>query len=365
MSGLRLEPLPPGLFTLADHEAQARQRLDAAAWAYFNGGSANQATLAANLRAWDAIALLPRVLRRLEGGHTRCTLFGRKLAAPLLLAPVALQRLAHPDGELASAHAAAAQGAGFVLSTQASTPLETVADGIRNEPGRGPMWFQLYFQRERDATLALVARAEAAGYEALVLTVDAPVQAPRDAQSRAGFRVPPGLAVNLPPQAPMPASVASVVFDHLMPAAPSWEDVEWLRRHTRLPLLLKGVAHPDDARLALRAGADGLVVSNHGGRALDTVPSTAALLPAVATAVEGRVPLLVDGGIRRGTDVLKALALGASAVLVGRPYAWGLANAGAVGVAHVIRLLRDELEIAMALCGCARLEQIGPELLVH
>lgn len=364
MSGPRLQPLPEGLVSLRAHEAQARGRVDPATWAYFNGGSADEITRQANDAAWNRIGLLPRVLRQVEGGHTQVALLGRTLAHPILLAPVAFQTLAHPDGELASAHAAAAQGAGFVLGTQSSLPMETIADAVRDTPGRGPLWFQLYLQPDRGLTRALVERAARAGYEALVLTVDAPVQAPRDAQALAGFRLPPGLAVHLPTagaSTPLPES-ANPVFDRLMPAAATWADVEWLRGVTRLPLLLKGIMHPADARQALRCGVDALVVSNHGGRALDTVPATAQLLPAVAQAVDGQVPLLVDGGIRRGTDVLKALGLGARAVLIGRPVAWGLANAGALGVAHVIRLLRDELAAAMALCGCAQPAHAGPAL---
>jgi 4-hydroxymandelate oxidase len=206
----------------------------------------------------------------------------------------------------------------------------------------------------------LIARVEAAGYEALVLTVDAPVQGPRDRERRTGFRRPAGVsAVNLAGRE-VPAALAlqpgqSRLFDDLLAHAPTWDDLQWLRSLTRLPILLKGVVHPQDAREAVQCGAAGLIVSNHGGRTLDTMPATANLLPRVVAAVQGNVPVLVDGGIRRGTDVLKAVALGASAVLVGRPVLHGLANAGAAGVAHVLRLLRDELEIAMALTGCRTL----------
>lgn len=357
-----LDRLPHGLVSLADHEAHAATVLDANALAYFNGGAADEVTLRDNLAAWQRLPLLPRVLRPLAGGHTRVELLGRSLPHPILVAPMAYQRLAHPQGELATALAASVLGAGLVLSTQASTPLETVAQAFLAPAQRGPLWFQLYLQPDRAFTLDLVQRAEAAGYEALVLTIDAPVHGARDRERRAGFALPPGLsAVNLSGLRP-PARVAlqdgqSALFDDLLLHAPSWDDVAWLRARSRLPLLLKGVTHPDDARLALDAGADGLIVSNHGGRTLDTVPATAHLLPAVVDAVAGRCPVLVDGGIRRGTDVLKAMALGASAVMVGRPVIHGLANAGATGVAHVIRLLRDELEIAMALCGCRSLDQ--------
>ncbi len=308
------------------------------------------------------------MLQPLAGGHTRVTLLGRTLAHPILLAPVAYQRMAHPDGELAAAHAAAALGAGMVLSTQASTPLEAVAQAMLSDAGRGPLWFQLYLQHDRGFTRDLVRRAEVAGYEALVLTVDAPTSGARDRERRANFRLPPGIrAVNLeglPPVTPVElAPGQSALFDGLLRHAPTWDDVVWLQAQTRLPILLKGVLHPDDARQATRLGVAGIVVSNHGGRTLDTVPATAQMLPRIVEAVAGALPVLVDGGIRRGTDVLKAMALGASAVLLGRPYVYGLANAGAMGVAHVLRLLRDELEIAMALCGCRTLDQATPALL--
>jgi 4-hydroxymandelate oxidase len=360
--------LPEGLVTLADHEAYARTRLDDNAWAYFSGGAADELTLRANRGAWDQLQLLPRVLQPLAGGHTRVTLLGRTLAHPILLAPVAYQRMAHPDGELATAHAAAALGAGLVLSTQASTALEAVAQAMLSDADRGPLWFQLYLQHDRGFTRELVQRAEAAGYEALVLTVDAPSSGARDRERRANFRLPPGIrAVNLeglPPPPPVDLGAGqSALFDGLLRHAPTWDDVVWLQAQTRLPILLKGVLHPDDARQATRLGVAGIVVSNHGGRTLDTAPATAQVLPRVVDAVGGALPVLVDGGIRRGTDVLKAMALGASAVLLGRPYVYGLANAGAVGVAHVLRLLRDELEIAMALCGCRQLDQTAAALL--
>ena len=360
--------IPPGLVTLADHEQHARTQLDDNAWAYFSGGAADEISLRANRSAWDALPLWPRVLRPLAGGHTRVRLLGRTLAHPILLAPIAFQRLAHPDGELAMAYAAAALGAGVVLSTQASVSLEAVAQAVLPDPGRGPLWCQLYLQPDRGFTQALVQRAEAAGYEALALTVDAPTSGVRDRERRAGFRLPSGVGpVNLTGlQVPAPSALGpgqSALFDGLLHHAPTWDDIAWLQSITRLPVLLKGVLHPADARQAVSVGAAGLIVSNHGGRTLDTAPATATALPRVVQAVSGAVPVLVDGGIRRGTDVLKAMALGASAVLVGRPAIWGLANAGAAGVAHVLRLLRDELEVAMALTGCATLAEATPALL--
>jgi len=363
-----LARVPDQVVSLSDHEAHARTRLDDNAWAYFSGGAADELTLRANQQAWDAWRLLPRVLQPLAGGHTRVQLLGRTLAHPILLAPVAYQVMAHPDGELATAHAAAALGAGLVLSTQASLPLETVAHAMLTEPGRGPLWFQLYIQHDRGFTRELVQRAEAAGYEALVLTVDAPTSGARDRERRAGFRLPPGVrAVNLDGLPPPPVVTLgpgqSALFDDLLRHAPTWDDVAWLQTQTRLPILLKGVLHEDDARQAARLGLGGVIVSNHGGRTLDTAPASAHVLPRIVEALAGGMPVLVDGGIRRGTDVLKAMALGANAVLLGRPYIHGLANAGAMGVAHVLRLLRDELEIAMALCGCSRLDQATRSLL--
>ena len=358
-----LEALPPGVVSLVHHEAHARTKLDDNAWAYFSGGAADENTLRANRQAWDGIRLSPRVLRDLTGGHTRTQLLGRTLAHPIFLAPVAFQRMAHADGELATAYAASMQQAGMVLSTQASIPLEAVAQAMASEPEHGPLWFQLYFQPDRDFTRELVLRAERAGYEALVVTVDAPCSGVRDRERSADFRLPPGIsAVNLagmPPAATLYLDKRqSRMFDGLMSFAPTWTDIAWLRSITRLPILLKGIMHEDDARQARDAGAAGVIVSNHGGRTLDTLPPTPGILPPVRAAGGADYPLLGVGGIRRGTDILKAIALGANAILVGRPYVFGLANAGAMGVSHVLRLLRDELEIAMALCGCATLDMV-------
>ena len=349
--------------TLADQAAEARRRLDPAAWAYIEGGAGDELTLRANLDAWQRLPLWPRVLRPLAGGHTRTRLAGHALAHPILLAPVAFQKLAHADGEWASALAAAAQGAGVILSTQSSVPMERVAQAALGEPGRGPLWFQLYWQADRGFNLALAQRAEAAGYEALVLTVDAPVHGARDRERRAGFALPPGISAVHLQGAPAALGDPGTFCAGLPAAAPTWDDVAWLQARTRLPVWLKGVLHPLDARQARALGVAGLVVSNHGGRTLDTLPATAQALPLVRDAVQGALPLIVDGGIRRGTDVLKAIALGASAVLIGRPVMNALAANGALGVARALRLLRDELEIAMALTGCRTLAEAGPALL--
>ena len=366
MTAPRIESLPEGLVNLADFEAPAQARVDAGAWAYLNGGAADEVTLRANRAAWDAIKLQPRVLRDLAGGHTRVTLLGRELLHPVLLAPIAYQRLFHADGEIAIGHAAAAQGAGVVLSAQASVPMEDVAAPMRAEPTAGPLWFQLYWRDDPGFMRELLHRVQAAGFQALVLTVDAPVHGARDRERRSGFKLPEHVrAVNLgglkKPLSLQPGQ--SALFDGLMPRAATWAQIDWLRSTSPLPLLLKGVTHADDAREALARGATGFIVSNHGGRTLDSLPATVELLPPLRAALGPEVPLLVDGGIRRGTDVLKAMALGADAVLLGRPYVHALAASGALGVAHALRLLRDELEIAMALSGCKTLADAGPALL--
>lgn len=354
-----LNSIPPDVVALADYERLARERMTPDAWAYFSGGSADELTLQWNRDAFARLRLRGRVLGGFpEGGHTRVKLLGRTLEHPILLAPVALQSLAHHQGERATALGAAATQTTMVVSTQASIALENVAHAA----GGAPWWFQLYIQQDRGFTEELVRRAEKAGCEALVVTVDAPVNGVRNREQRAQFNFPAIKMANL--QGCRPPEPGPGLCGGLMAAAPTWADIEWLRARTKLPLILKGVTDPADAKRAVEAGAAGIVVSNHGGRTLDTLPPTIELLPAVAEAVDRKVPLLLDGGVRRGTDVLKALALGATAVLVGRPYVHGLATAGAIGVAHVVRILRAELEVAMALTGCPTPANIGPDVVL-
>lgn len=358
-----LERIPREIAAIADYVPYARARLDDNAWAYIDGGAADELTLRWNRESFDRLRLMPRVLTPVAGGHTRTLLFGAEYAHPILLAPVAYQRLAHPEGELAVAQAAAATDTAMVVSTLSSTRLEEIAVTTP-----ATLWFQLYMQTDRGFTRALVQRAETCGCRVLVVTVDAPLNGIRNREQRDGFRLPPDVApVNLrgmpltPAQGLEPGQ--SQVFDRMMVAAPTWADLEWLRGITRLPIVIKGILAPEDAVKAAEIGADGVIVSNHGGRTLDTLPATIDALPAIAEAAAGRLSLLLDGGIRRGTDVFKALALGARAVLIGRPYLYALAAAGPLGVAHVIRILRDELEAAMALSGCATLGDIGRQSL--
>lgn len=310
-----------------------------------------------NERALAAIRLLPRPLRNVRGGHTRLTLCGQSLEHPILLAPVAYQRLFHAEGETASAMAAVAQGGQCLISSLASQSFGTIVDAGKSDGGQGP-WFQLYWQGDQPRTLRLLQRAVAAGCSAVVLTVDAPIKV-------ATLPLPDDIsAVNLEPSAlTQPATGNSAVFDGWMAQAPSWDDLVWLRLQTTLPLLIKGILHPDDAARALDMGCDGIIVSNHGGRIIQGTPASIDALPHIVRRVAGRVPVLLDSGIRRGRDVFVALAHGATAVLIGRPYIWGLAANGAMGVAHVIRLLRDELEMTMALSGCAHPSDINQSCL--
>ncbi len=340
----------PAAYDLSDYEALARERLSAAVWTYLSSGAGDELSLRWNREAYDRLRLMPRVLTDVSKATTQVQVLGWTLDHPILLAPVAYHRLFHAEGERATAMAAGAVRAPLVVSTQASTTLEDI-----RAAGRGLLWFQLYIQHDWAFTAALVARAEAAGYGALVVTVDAPVSL-RTREQRAGFVLPRGVeAVNLRGLSPAPSLAAggigsSPLFGSTR-ATPLWGDIARLRALTTLPILLKGILSPEDALRAHAEGADGIIVSNHGGRVLDTVPATLEALPGVVRAVDGRIPVLVDGGIRRGTDILKAMALGAAAVLVGRPYVHGLAVAGAAGVAHAVHLLRAELEVAMALTG--------------
>ena len=363
-----LTAIPPEVQTLADYERLAQRHMAPATWAHVQSGAGDGLTILRNRAAFDRIGLLPRMLTDLRGGHTRRTLFGREHAAPILFAPIAYQRIAHPDGELACVRAATAMGLGMVVSTLSSVPLEAIAEAARDTARQlgtppAPLWFQLYLQATRSASADLVTRAEQAGYEAIVLTVDAAVK-------RATFALPPGVvAANLRSggdRRQTSAPRGAILFGTpLADSAPTWEDVAWLRTRTALPLVIKGILAASDARIAVEHGVDGIVVSNHGGRTLDGAPSAIEVLPAIAEMVAGAVPLLLDGGVRGGTDVVKALALGAAAVLVGRPQMHGLAVAGLAGVAHVAHILRGELELTMAQLGCATLDRLGPDCVVN
>ena len=356
----------PILANLDDLEREARDRLDASVYDYFAGGAEDERTLERNRAAWAELVLDPRQLVDVGAVDTSVDLLGSQMAIPVLTAPCAFNVLAHPDGERGVARAAARAGVAQVLSMQASTTLEDVAaatDGVR--------WLQLAVLRDRGITRALVERAEAAGYTALCLTVDVPVLGRRERDIRNGFRVPAGVEmVNLSPYAQAdlaasdPESALAKFVGTLFDPRLTWEALDWLSSITRLPVLAKGILSAADARRAIEHGASGVMVSNHGGRQLDGVSSTCEALPEVAQAVGGTVPITVDGGIRRGTDVIRAIALGATAVLVGRPYLWALAVEGEAGVDTMFAMLRREIDVAMALLGRPSIGAIDGSTLV-
>ncbi|RKE22663.1 alpha-hydroxy acid oxidase [Streptomyces sp. TLI_171] len=341
--------------TLAEHGTLAKARLPAVIWDFFEGGAGAEWTARANLDAWQRHVLRPRVLVDVSAPDSGTELLGARLAAPLGVAPMAYHRLAHPDAECATAEAAADTGTLLVASIFASRTLEQIAAAA---PG-APRWLQLYWLRDREALAALVRRAEQADYRALVLTVDAPKVGRRLRDLRNAFALPPGLtAANLDPALTSAAGRAapgrSGIEEHSrqqFDTRITWADLAWLRARTTLPLVLKGVLTAEDARLAVEHGVDALVVSNHGGRQLDGAPPALAALPEVVDAVPAALPVLVDGGLRHGADLAKALALGARAALVGRPVLWGLAHGGAEGARAVLDLLREELLDTMVLAG--------------
>jgi 4-hydroxymandelate oxidase len=338
---------------LADLEPLARRVMTPMAFEYVSGGAGDERTLAWNTEAFTRIRLRPRVLADVSTLDTSVRVLGQTLSLPLLLAPAAYHRLFHPEGELATARGAAVANVPYIVSTCTTTPLEEIAAAAPN----GVRWLQIYVTPDRTRTRDLVQAAEATGIRALCLTVDTPVAGTRNREQRTGFALPATCVT------PYMRHVAGADGPGLPFVAITWRDVEWLRAQTRLPVLLKGVLSGEDAARGVDSGAAGIVVSNHGARNLDTVPASIDALPEVIDAVAGRVPVLLDGGVRRGTDIVKALALGATATMIGRPYLYGLALGGAEGVEHVVRILRTELESAFALLGRASVGSVDRAVL--
>jgi len=335
-------PHEPRFVTVEDYEPVARERLPTEVYDYFAGGAGDERTLRENILAFERWVVRPRFLRAAGTPDTSTHVLGTRISFPVLIAPWAYQWMAHEDGELATARAAAAAGTIVVVSSTAVGSVEDVATA-----SDGPKWWQLYISADRGFTEEMLARVRASGFSAICWTVDFPVNGLRHRDTRNGFVMPLGLDRS----------------DYVYDPAITWDDLGWIRERTQdIPILVKGILTSEDADLAIQAGADGIVVSNHGGRQLDRSPASLDALPEVVDAVAGRIPVLMDGGVRRGVDVITALALGASAVLVGRPCAWGLAAAGEPGVRGVLEILHAEFENAMALSGCRRVDEITRDL---
>lgn len=338
--------------TVAEYEPLARARVEPGAWDYQAGGAGDELSLADNVAAWNRIKLRPRVLVDVSSRDLRTSAFGVALDHPVIVAPTAAHQLSHADAERGSARGAAAAGALFTLSTISSVPMEEVAAAA---PG-APRWFQLYAPIDRGACRALIDRAVEAGYGAVAVTVDLPLPGNRERDVRNALEL--DLGVHLPADQAVDPDTGIVVLPTL-----DWDDLDWLRSVCPIPLIAKGILRADDAARAVDAGCDGIWVSNHGGRQLDTSITAPETLPEVVDSVGGRALIVADGGVRRGIDVLKGLALGADLVAVGRPVLWALAVDGADGVQRVLTILRDELSLAMALAGCRSLADIGPDLI--
>jgi isopentenyl diphosphate isomerase/L-lactate dehydrogenase-like FMN-dependent dehydrogenase len=358
------------VLNLDELEARARERLDPMLFDYIAGGAADEWTLVENRAAWSRIQLLPRMLRGVAQRSMATTVLGTPISMPVVVPPMGFQGLCHRDAESATASASAAEGTIFCASTVSNTSLEAIA-----QASNGPRWFQLYVYRDKGITRSLVERAAAAGYTALCLTVDTPLAGLRERDRRNNLRMPSHLTLAnfseehtaMHHQGSGPGSSLAQYITTQWDPALTWKDVEWLQSIAPMPVIVKGVLAPADARLAVEHGAKAIVVSNHGGRQLDTVPAGITMLRAVVDAVADHpaCEIYVDGGARRGTDVLKALALGARAVMIGRPVLWGLTLDGADGVRAVLQRIRAEIDLAMALAGCATLGDVTRDLVVQ
>jgi 4-hydroxymandelate oxidase len=353
------------LVNLAEYEVRARGVAEGSTLDYYDGGSNDEITLRDNVAAFSRITLYPRMFRGVGQRDSSTTVLGLPAATPVIVAPVALLGMLSPEGELPAVRAATRAGSIFTLSTFSVTPVEDVVAAATK-----PVWFQLYVYKDRSASEALIKRVEAAGCSALELTADAPILGRRERDVRNEFALPEDLwAPNLTADAAAPSRPAgsgspfAAACDALVDPNLTWDDIAWLTSITDLPVLVKGIIRADDAVRAADAGAAGIIVSNHGGRQLDTAPSAIEALAPITDAVADRAEVIVDGGVRRGVDVIKAIALGARAVQIGRPLVWGLVVDGEQGVADVLGLLREELDLAMALCGCRSIDEIGLDLL--
>jgi 4-hydroxymandelate oxidase len=350
---------------LFELETKARELLPQTAYDHHAGGANDEITLRENRVAYERITLLPHMLVDVSERHMNTSALGEPISMPILIAPTAFQGLAHPKGEIATVKAAGAAKTLMTLSTLSTFSIEEVM-----AVATGPVWFQLYVFKDRTISASLVRRAEVAGCKAIVFTVDAPLLGRRERDVRNQFKMSDAFSVkNLLPEGLQESSDGTdgsglaAPMASLFDVALGWKDMEWLAGITKLPVLVKGILRSDDALLAVKHGASGVIVSNHGARQLDTTPATISVLPEIVDAVGAKVEVYVDGGIRRGTDVLKAIACGARAVFIGRPVLWGLASGAEAGVRYVLEMLRQEFDLAMALCGCPTLTSITRDLI--
>lgn len=353
---------------IQDFEKHAQTSLTPAVRDYYNSGAGDQYTLKLNIEAFKKYRIKPRFLRDVSKRDLSTTILGEKISMPLGVAPAAMQRMAHPEGECANARAAEAHGTIYVLSTISTSSIEEVAEAAPN----AIKWFQLYIYNDRNITVNLVRRAERAGFKALVLTVDAPLFGDRRADIRNKFSLPSHLKLgnfqgelSTKIKSAKNGSGLSEYVMNLFDASLQWEDIAWLRSITKLPLVLKGVLSAEDAELAIQHGAAAIVVSNHGARQVDTLPATIEALPEIVDAVRGRIEVYMDGGVRQGIDVFKALALGAKMVFAGRPLLWGLSQGGEEGAKHVLEIFRKEIDLAFALTGCRSVSEITRDMVKH
>ena len=350
----KLDFIPNDIVSLKDYERYAKKIMDSNSLAYVCSGAGDEITYKRNEKAFENLFLETNTLEDLKGANTKIELFRQSYESPIFLAPVAYQKLVDSNGEIATAQAANAMNTCMCVSSFSSYTLEEISSYTSS-----PLWFQLYIQPDMNMNLELIKKAETLGFKALVITIDAPISGLRNTEQKAGFYLPQGIgAVNIENSNPIQMTNNFENILDITKTLPTWKDIEFIKKNTSLPIILKGITSVSYAKKAIELGIDGIVVSNHGGRTLDSMPASIEILPKIAKAVNGKIPILFDGGIKRGTDVIKAIALGASAVMIGRPIMYGLATAGALGVAHTLKILKEELEVSMIFTGCKAIKEI-------
>lgn len=350
----KLNFIPNDIVSLKDYERYAKVRMDLNSLAYVCSGAGDEVTFRRNEEAFSNIFLETNTLEDLSGANTKIELFGQTYETPIFLAPVAYQRLVDTNGEIATAQACNAMNTCMCVSSFSSCTLEDISASTSS-----PLWFQLYIQPDMNTNLKLIKRAENLGFKAIVITIDAPISGLRNTEQKAGFYLPQGIsAINIENLNPIQTTNNFENILDITKTLPTWKDIEFIKKNTKLPVILKGITSVSYAKKAVSLGIDGIIVSNHGGRTIDTLPASIEILPKIAKEINGKIPILFDGGIKRGTDVIKALALGASAVMIGRPIMYGLATAGALGVAHTLKILKEELEVSMIFTGCKDIKEI-------